>query len=99
MGGQGLNLGLRDAADLGSALAAVVAGADPEGLDGYTARRRLDAERVLRDTLAQTALLRTDPHSAALREVFAELVELPEVKRLLAERMAGLQPASTATAP
>ncbi|MCL9795908.1 FAD-dependent oxidoreductase [Frankia sp. AgKG'84/4] len=93
MGGQGLNIGLRDAAGLGWRLAGVIAGDDAATLDDYGRERRPEAQRVLRDTLAQSALLRTDPHSAALRDLVAELVEIPEVKRRLAERMAGLSSA------
>jgi 2-polyprenyl-6-methoxyphenol hydroxylase-like FAD-dependent oxidoreductase len=89
MGGQGLNLGLQDAANLGWKLASVVAGADDVLLDSYGRERRPAAERVVRDTLAQSALLRTDSHSQALRAVVAELIELPEVKRHLAELVAG----------
>ncbi|MEU4827664.1 hypothetical protein AB0H37_37860 [Actinomadura sp. NPDC023710] len=43
----------------------------------------------MRNTLAQSALLRTDPHSEALRAVVAELIELPEAKRHLAEMVSG----------
>lgn len=89
MGGQGLNLGLQDAANPGWKLASVIAGADDTLLDSYGHERRPVAERVLRNTLAQTALLRTDPHSQALRMVVAELVGLPETKRHLAEMVAG----------
>ena len=89
MGGQGLNLGLQDAANLGWKLASVVLGADDALLDSYGRERRPAAQRVLRDTLAQSALLRTDPHSEALRAVVAELVELPQAKRHLAELVAG----------
>ncbi|MFB9833566.1 FAD-dependent monooxygenase [Actinoallomurus acaciae] len=90
MGGQGLNLGLHDAMDLGTPLAAVATGRSAEPvLNGYTERRHPIAARVLRDTRAQSALLRTDRHSADLREVMAELIELPEVKRHLAGLVAG----------
>lgn len=89
MGGQGLNVGLQDAANLGWRLASVVGGADAGLLDGYERERRPAAERVVRNTLAQSALLRTDPHSEALRAVVAELIELPEAKRHLAEMVSG----------
>ncbi|WP_405181617.1 FAD-dependent monooxygenase [Nocardia sp. NBC_01377] len=89
MGGQGLNVGLQDAANLGWKLAAVVAGGDVDLLDSYERERRPAAQRVLRNTLAQSALLRTDPHSEALRAVVAELIELPQAKRHLAEMVSG----------
>lgn len=84
MGGQGLNLGLQDAITFGPALASVVSeAASVNSLDQLTAQRRAVAARALRDIRAQTALLRTDPHSCDLRAVMADLIELPQVKRHL----------------
>ena len=59
MGGQGLNLGVQDAMNLGWKLAQVVRGASPESLlDTYFAERHPVGARVLRTTLAQTVLSR-----------------------------------------
>nr|WP_244896127.1 FAD-dependent monooxygenase [Amycolatopsis regifaucium] len=82
IGGQGLNLGLQDAMNLGWKLGLVVRGAAPESLlDTYTAERHPVGERVLRDTRAQVALMRPGPQVAALREVLAETLEIPAAKR------------------
>ncbi|WP_181772895.1 FAD-dependent monooxygenase [Amycolatopsis pittospori] len=82
IGGQGLNLGLQDAMNLGWKLGLVVRGAAPESLlDTYTAERHPVGERVLRNTRAQVALMRPGPQGAALREVLAETLEIPAAKR------------------
>ena len=58
-GGQGLNIGVQDAVNLGWKLAQVVKGTSPESLlDTYQAERHPIAARVLKNTLAQTALAR-----------------------------------------
>ena len=90
-GGQGLSLGLVDAANLGWKLAAVVRGEMPESLlDTYTAERRPAAAAVLENTRAQLAILRPDPQSGAMRELFARLMELDDVNRHVGEMMTGL---------
>lgn len=90
-GGQGLNLGLVDAANLGWKLAAVVRGGMPESLlDTYTAERRPVAEAVLANTLAQIALLRPDPQSGALRDLLSGLLQQEDVSRAIGDRMRGL---------
>ncbi|WET77011.1 FAD-dependent monooxygenase [Amycolatopsis sp. QT-25] len=82
IGGQGLNLGLQDAMNLGWKLGLVVRGLAPESLlDTYTAERHPVGERVLRNTRAQVALLRPGPQVAALREVMAETLAIPAAKR------------------
>ena len=89
-GGQGLSLGLVDAANLGWKLAAVARGAVPEALlDTYTAERRPVAEAVLANTLAQVAILRPDAQSGAMRALFARLMELDDVNRLVGDLMGG----------
>jgi hypothetical protein len=76
IGGQGLNLGLQDAANLGWKLALVARGlADPELLDTYTAERHPVGAQVLRDSRAESALIRTDSHTEALRGVLAEALD------------------------
>jgi 2-polyprenyl-6-methoxyphenol hydroxylase-like FAD-dependent oxidoreductase len=74
-GGQGLNLGVGDATNLGWKLGAVIAGWAPEGLlDTYDAERRPVGEWVLDWTRAQVSLLRGDAKSAALRGIVADLL-------------------------
>ncbi|MER5548540.1 FAD-dependent oxidoreductase [Streptomyces sp. NPDC002589] len=74
-GGQGLNLGVGDAMNLGWKLGAVIAGWAPEGLlDTYDAERRPLGAGVLDWTRAQIGVMRGDAKSAALREVVADLL-------------------------
>jgi 2-polyprenyl-6-methoxyphenol hydroxylase-like FAD-dependent oxidoreductase len=81
-GGQGLNLGVQDAFNLGWKLAAEVAGWAPEGLlDSYHAERHPVGARVLDNTRAQITLLGTDPGATALRELFTKLMDFEEVNR------------------
>ncbi|MFI6326380.1 FAD-dependent monooxygenase [Nonomuraea sp. NPDC050556] len=89
-GGQGLNLGLLDATNLGWKLAAAIAG-EEELLDTYTAERHPVGAAVLHNTLAQSALMRPGPHTDALRDIVGELMELPEVNRYFGELLAGLR--------
>jgi len=90
-GGQGLNLGLVDAANLGWKLATVIRGEMPESLlDTYTAERRPVAKAVLANTLAQVALMRPDPQAGAMRDIVANLMQLDDVNRLFGEMMSGL---------
>ncbi|MFF4585412.1 rifampin monooxygenase [Streptomyces sp. NPDC001388] len=81
-GGQGLNLGIQDAFNLGWKLAAEVGGWAPEGLlDSYHAERHPVGARVLDNTRAQITLLGTEPGAAALRELFSKLMDFEEVNR------------------
>ncbi|MFJ5895794.1 rifampin monooxygenase [Streptomyces sp. NPDC093064] len=81
-GGQGLNLGVQDAFNLGWKLAAEVNGWAPEGLlDSYHAERHPVGARVLDNTRAQMTLLGTDPGATALRELFSKLIDFEEVNR------------------
>ncbi|MET9553503.1 FAD-dependent monooxygenase [Streptomyces sp. NPDC006645] len=74
-GGQGLNLGVGDAMNLGWKLGAVIAGRAPEGLlDTYDAERRPVGAWVLDWTRSQIGVLRGDAKSAALRKVVADLL-------------------------
>ncbi|NGO70349.1 FAD-dependent monooxygenase [Streptomyces boncukensis] len=89
--GQGLNLGVQDAVNLGWKLAAEVHGWAPGGLlDSYDEERAPVGKRVLLDTQAQFALLSGGPESEALRAVFAELTEFAEPNRHLAGLVSGL---------
>jgi 2-polyprenyl-6-methoxyphenol hydroxylase-like FAD-dependent oxidoreductase len=86
-GGQGLNTGVQDAANLGWKLGAVLRGDAPDTLlDSYQSERHPVAARVLSNTRAQVALGRPGPHTDALRAVLADLIELPEVN----DRLAGM---------
>jgi len=88
-GGQGLNLGLLDAMNLGWKLAAAVRG-DDRLLDSYTAERHPVGAAVLRNTRAQSALLAPGPHVDALREVVSDLMDLPDVNRHLSRLLSGV---------
>jgi 2-polyprenyl-6-methoxyphenol hydroxylase-like FAD-dependent oxidoreductase len=90
-GGQGLNIGVQDAVNLGWKLAQVVKGVSPDSLlDTYQAERYPVAERVLRNTLAEVALAHTDDRTNALREVVGELLAMDEPRRRFAAMMSGL---------
>lgn len=89
-GGQGLNVGLTDAVNLGWKLAAEVRGCAPSGLlDTYCAERHPVGASLLHNTRAQTALMRPDPQSMALRELVADLLDLDEVKAFVVDLLAG----------
>jgi 2-polyprenyl-6-methoxyphenol hydroxylase-like FAD-dependent oxidoreductase len=91
VGGQGLNVGLVDAANLGWKLAAQVRGWAPDGLlDTYTAERHPVAARLLQNTRAQIALLRPDPQSRALWELFSDLMDIRDVNRHIGDMLAGM---------
>jgi hypothetical protein len=91
VGGQGLNIGVQDAVNLGWKLAQVVKGTSPESLlDTYHAERHPVAARVLRDTMAQVALMRPDDRIEAVRDVITELLSLDEPRKRFAARMSGL---------
>ncbi|HEX2671665.1 MAG TPA: FAD-dependent monooxygenase [Polyangiaceae bacterium] len=90
-GGQGLNLGLQDAVNLGWKLAQVIRGqSEPSLLDTYQSERHPIAARVLKTTMAQTALGRGDDRTNALRESMAELLQLDEPRKRYAAMMSGL---------
>ncbi|MGK4578818.1 rifampin monooxygenase [Kitasatospora sp. HPMI-4] len=85
-GGQGLNLGVQDAFNLGWKLAAEVNGWAPEGLlDSYHAERHPVGARVLDNTRAQITLLGSEPGATALRELFSKLMDFEEVNRYVTE--------------
>jgi 2-polyprenyl-6-methoxyphenol hydroxylase-like FAD-dependent oxidoreductase len=92
-GAQGLNLGVQDAINLGWKLAATARGTAPRRLvDTYQTERHPAAERVIRHTSAQRALM--DPGASddlvAVRDLFVELMRLPEANRYLTGMMTGL---------
>lgn len=90
-GGQGLNIGVQDAVNLGWKLAQVLDGTSPESLlDTYHAERHPIAARVLRLTMAQTALGRGDDRTEALRENVTELLKMDEPRKRYGAMMSGL---------
>lgn len=90
-GGQGLNLGIQDAFNLGWKLAAEIAGWAPAGLlDTYEAERHPVGADVLLNTRAQMELLRTEAGPQAVRALLAELIAFPEVNRYLIEKITAI---------
>jgi 2-polyprenyl-6-methoxyphenol hydroxylase-like FAD-dependent oxidoreductase len=90
-GGQGLNIGVQDAVNLGWKLAQVVNQTSPESLlDTYHAERHPVAARVLRTTMAQVALRRPDELIKAVGEIVSELLSMDEPRRRLAGELSGL---------
>ena len=91
VGGQGLQIGVQDAVNLGWKLAQVVKGTSPDGLlDTYHAERHPVAARVLRNTMAQTALTRSDARIDALRDTMSELLSMDEPRKRFAAMISGL---------
>src|SRR4029077_18128179 len=91
VGGQGLNVGVPDAMNLGWKLAQVVHGTSPEGLlDTYHVERHPVAARVLQNTMAQTALTRSDARIDALRVTVSELLDMDEPRKRFGGVMSGL---------
>jgi len=91
VGGQGLNIGVQDAVNLGWKLAQVVKETSPESLlDTYHAERHPVGARVLRNTMAQTALLRSGERIEALRDTMSELLSMDEPRKRFAGMMSGL---------
>ncbi|MDP9001534.1 MAG: FAD-dependent monooxygenase [Myxococcota bacterium] len=90
-GGQGLNLGVQDAFNLGWKLAAVATGTMPETLlDSYNVERHPVGARVLENTRAQNALRIHDPDHQALGKVIAWMLQIPEANRAVAAMVSGL---------
>ncbi len=90
-GGQGLNIGVQDAVNLGWKLAQVVNGTSPEDLlDTYHAERHPIGARVLQLTMAQTALNRGDERMDALRGTLTDLLQMDEPRKRYAAMMSGL---------
>ncbi|WP_156689417.1 FAD-dependent monooxygenase [Mycobacterium sp. Marseille-P9652] len=91
VGGQGLNTGVQDAVNLGWKLAQVVKGTSPDSLlDTYHAERHPVGARVLRNAMAQMALLRPDDRTKALRDVVSDLLGMHEPRERFAAMMSGL---------
>jgi 3-(3-hydroxy-phenyl)propionate hydroxylase len=91
VGGQGLNIGVQDAVNLGWKLAQVVKGtSSPSLLDTYQTERHPVAAGVLQNTMAQTALIRSDDRNDALRRTMSELLGMDEPRKRFAAMTSGL---------
>jgi 2-polyprenyl-6-methoxyphenol hydroxylase-like FAD-dependent oxidoreductase len=91
IGGQGLNLGVQDAFNLGWKLAAQVHGRAPDTLlDTYEAERQPVAEDVLDNTRAQMELLSAEPGPRAVRRLLTELMDFDAVNRYLIEKITAI---------
>jgi 3-(3-hydroxy-phenyl)propionate hydroxylase len=90
-GGQGLNIGVQDAVNVGWKLAQVINGTSPGGLlDTYHAERHPIGARVLHNTMAQVALRGTDERTDALRDTMTELLSMDEPRKRFAGMISGL---------
>jgi 2-polyprenyl-6-methoxyphenol hydroxylase-like FAD-dependent oxidoreductase len=91
VGGQGLNTGVQDAVNLGWKLAQVVKQTSPDTLlDSYHAERHPVATRVLRNSIAQMALLRQDERTKALRDTMSDLLAMDQARKQFGAMMSGL---------
>jgi 2-polyprenyl-6-methoxyphenol hydroxylase-like FAD-dependent oxidoreductase len=91
LGGQGLNIGVQDAVNLGWKLAQVVKRISPESLlDSYHSERHRVAARVLHNTMAHVALRRRDDRSKALDDYVTEFLRTDEPRKRMAAELSGL---------
>ncbi|HEY0167787.1 MAG TPA: FAD-dependent monooxygenase [Jatrophihabitans sp.] len=90
-GGQGMNVAIQDAVNLGWKLAAAVHGHAPtELLDTYDRERRRVGQALLENTQAQGQLFLRGPEVDPLRKILAGLIQIPEVARILGRSVSGL---------
>jgi 3-(3-hydroxy-phenyl)propionate hydroxylase len=91
VGGQGLNIGVQDAVNLGWKLAQVVRRTSPAILlDTYHAERHPVAARILRNTMAHVAIRRQDDRTKALGDYVSDLLRMNEPRKRMAGEMSGL---------
>ncbi|MBO9732674.1 MAG: FAD-dependent oxidoreductase [Chitinophaga sp.] len=91
LGGQGLNLGLGDAMNLGWKLAATIHHQAPEGLlDSYYTERYPVGEKVLDWSRAQIAIMHPDPHARALYAIIRDLMHTRDGVTYMAGRIWGI---------
>lgn len=91
VGGQGLNIGVQDAVNLGWKLAQVAKKISPDSLlDTYHAERHPVGARALRNTMAQVALRRPDDRTKALGDYVAEFLRMDGPRKRMAGEMSGL---------
>ena len=91
LGGQGLNLGLGDAMNLGWKLAAKIRGWAPaELLDSYFAERHPEGARILDWSRAQVGLMRPTPSTRALAAIIRDLIGTRDGATYFAEKVWGM---------
>ena len=91
LGGQGLNLGIQDAFNLGWKLAADLQGWAPAGLlDSYHRERHPVAADVLDLTRAQVLLQSVEPGPQSVRRLLADLMDIDDVNRYLIEKVSAI---------
>jgi 2-polyprenyl-6-methoxyphenol hydroxylase-like FAD-dependent oxidoreductase len=91
LGGQGLNLGVQDAFNLGWKLAAEIDGWAPDGLlDSYHTERHPVAADVLDNTRVQVHLQSSEPGPRAVRRLLSELADFEDVNRYLIEKITAI---------
>lgn len=91
VGGQGLNIGMQDAVNLGWKLAQVVKRTSSASLlDTYHAERHPVAARILHNTMAHVAVRRQDDRTKALRDCLSELLRMDEPRKTMVGKMTGL---------
>ena len=91
LGGQGLNLGLGDAMNLGWKLAATIHKKAPEGLlDSYQTERHPIGAKVLDWSRAQVAIMKPGPTARALNAVVRDLMDTRDGATYFAGRVWGM---------
>ena len=91
LGGQGLNLGLGDAMNLGWKLASTIQRTAPEGLlDSYHAERYPIGAQVLDWSRAQVAIMNPNPHARALNAIVRDLINTRDGATYFAGRVWGV---------
>jgi 2-polyprenyl-6-methoxyphenol hydroxylase-like FAD-dependent oxidoreductase len=91
LGGQGLNLGLGDAMNLGWKLAATIQNHAPEGLlDSYQAERHPLGQRVLDWSRAQALIMKPNPDAQAMHQIIRDLMQTRDAATYFAARVWGI---------
>lgn len=91
LGGQGLNLGLGDAMNLGWKLAATIQKKAPDSLlDSYQVERHPIGVQVLDWSRAQVAIMKTDPAARAINAIVRDLINTPDGATYIAGRVWGI---------
>lgn len=90
-GGVGLNVGMQDAMNLGWKLALAARGfAGEDLLESYHTERHPVGVALCQQSRAQVQLFNWTPNALAMRDCFAQLMQLPAANRLLAEQVTAL---------
>jgi 2-polyprenyl-6-methoxyphenol hydroxylase-like FAD-dependent oxidoreductase len=90
-GGVGLNVGVQDAMNLGWKLALAVRGfAGDDLLESYHSERHPVGVALCQQSRTQVQLFNWTPNALAMRDSFAQLMQIPAVNRLLAEQVTAL---------